>query len=386
MDRARRGYILIAVLAGLALCTALLGAYAAASRRAISLARADVEATQARYAARGAAIQAAKDLSVGLGRGRISAGSSDLSSPAGSGAPVVASTTIEGLPAFPAEMANAAGFLGIIARRMDEVRASLEAERNPQPATADPATPAGPAADPSRDDADAANADPIPAPVVATGLGYMQFGGADVQVTLESENGKLSLNLASRRMLRDLLLLLDYRSDAADAILNAIEDHRLSLLSATSVARNAAPRRELDRALAGAALERIEQILDAPGITAEIYESLVPYVTVLTEGAVDPNYAPPQVLMAVGITNVSLLERVIDTRETGETLTPLKMGELLGPAVYAKVIDHLAYTLPPLFTVRTRATKGESVGRFMMRITVKEGGPPTMLESREGWM
>lgn len=384
MDRARRGYILIAVLAALALCTALLGAYAAASRRAISLARAEVEATQARYAARGAAIQAAKDLSVGLGRGRINAGAGDAASPVGSGAPAVASTTIEGLPAFPAEMANAAGFLGIIARRMDEVRASAQASKNPQPAPADPASPA----DPSRDDAGPARADaePIPMPIVSTGRGYMQFGGADVQVTLESENGKLSLNLASRRMLRDLLLLLDYRSDAADAILNAIEDHRLSLLSETSVAKNAAPRRELDRPLAGATLERIEQILDAPGITAEIYESLSPYVTVLTEGAVDPNYAPPQVLMAVGISNVSLLERVLDTREQGQTLTPLKMGELLGPAVYAKVVDHLAYTLPPLFTVRTRATKGESVGRFMMRITVQEGGPPTMLESREGWM
>ena len=178
MDRARRGYILIAVLAGLALCTALLGAYAAASRRAISLARADVEATQARFAARGAAIQAAKDLSVGLGRGRIGAG---LASPGSSGAlptPAVASTTIEGLPAFPAEMANAAGFLGIIARRMDEVRASVAARQNgTQSAEAtDPTAALTP--DPSGDDVGPARANAAPVKameVIFKNLSYDTF-------------------------------------------------------------------------------------------------------------------------------------------------------------------------------------------------------------------
>lgn len=382
MDRARRGYVLIAVLAALALCTALLGAFAATSRRAITLARADVEAVQAQYAARGAAIQAAKDLSVGLGRGRIGLAmrTDDGLGAAGAGS---VSTTIEGLPAFPPEMANAPGFLGILSRRMEEIRASA-APTNPN------SEPAAGERDPNssvRADSNAAQ-DPTlsPTPVVVTGLGMMEFDGARVMISLESENGKVNLNVAPRRVLRDLLIALGYEDDDATTALDAIEDYRLSQLAATSVARNANSRREPDRPLGGRPFERIEEMLQVPAITPEFYEAVVPHLTVLGEGAIDPNYASEATLIAIGVRSPSLLKRISEAKLRREPLTSNSMRELVGPAVYAAVSEQLAYSLTPLFTVRTRAEKGESVGRFMMRITIGESGVPTMLESREGWM
>lgn len=383
MDRARRGYVLIAVLAALALCTALLGAFAATSRRAITLARADVEAVQAQYAARGAAIQAAKDLSVGLGRGRIGLSMRADEGLGGPGAGSV-STTIEGLPSFPPEMANAPGFLGILSRRMEEVRASAAAPNNntePDAGERDPNSSV-------RSDTTATAQNPAlaPTPVVVTGLGKMEFSGAQVMISLESENGKLNLNTAPRRMLRDLLLAIGYEDEDATRALDAIEDYRFSQLAATSVARYANARREPDQPLGGRPFERIEEMLQVPAITPEFYEAIVPHMTVLGEGSIDPNYASEAALIAVGVRSPSLLKRIAEAKARREPLTANSMRELVGPAVYAVVSEHFAYSLTPLFTVRTRAEKGESVGRFMMRITIGESGVPTMLESREGWM
>jgi len=383
MDRARRGYVLIAVLAALALCTALLGAFAATSRRAITLARADVEAVQAQYAARGAAIQAAKDLSVGLGRGRIGLSMRTEDGLGGAGAGSV-STTIEGLPAFPPEMANAPGFLGILSRRMEEVRANAASPNNntePSAGERDPDSSV-------RADSTVTAENPAlpPMPVVVTGLGLMEFNGARVMISLESENGKINLNTAPRRMLHDLLLAIGYEDDDATRALDAIEDYRFSQLAATSVARYANARREPDQPLGGRPFERIEEMLQVPAITPEFYEAVVPHMTVLGEGSIDPNYASEAALIAVGVRSPSLLKRIAEAKARREPLTANSMRELVGPAVYSVVSEQLAYFLTPLFTVRTRAEKGESVGRFMMRITIGESGVPTMLESREGWM
>lgn len=380
MDRARRGYVLIAVLAGLALCVALAGGYAATSRRSVMFARADVEARQAQYAARGAAIQAAKDLAIGLGRGRIV-----LDMGSNTSGPVAASTTgstrIDGLPEFPPEMANAAGFLGILSRRMEEIRAGAQrSETGGTRAEAPPEesrTGAGPGA---------AEIAAPPAPVVVTGRGRMTLGNAAIDVSLESENGKVNINLARRRELRDLLMLLGHGVDSAEATLNAIEDYKVSLMSTASVERSAVSRRDPERPLGGRSLDRVEDLLNVVGMTPAMFESLVPHVTTLSEGPIDPNYASPEALAAIGIRSGSLLARVLEARRTGEPITATRMREILGPSVYNDVADRLAYTLPPLFTVRARAEKGESVGRFMMRITIGESGVPTLLESREGWM
>ncbi len=382
MDRARRGYVLIAVMAGLALCVALAGAFAATSRRSLMLARADVEAVQARYAARGAAIQAAKDLSVGLGLGRIAL---DMrSGDQGAPPPSAASTTIEGLPAFPPEMAGAAGFLGILNRRMEQIRAN-EANGGRPP------TGGGTSEEPT-DDAlvvdEVTGPEPgfVAAPVVVTGLGRMEFAGAVVDVVLESENGKINLNMATRRTLRDLFVLVGHDPDVAEMMLDAIELHRLSLLPSGSVERVAAARRDPERALRGGAIRRLEDLLNVPGMTVAMYESLASHLTIVGDGLVDPNYASFEVFQALGIRSNSLLMRLVEARREQEPITATRMREIVGPSVYAEVADRFAYTLPPLFTVRTRAVKGESIGRFMMRVTLDENGVPVLLESREGWM
>jgi len=149
MDHARRGYILIAVMLALTICVTLSGAFALSSHRGIVQARVGVESAQAQYLARGACIHAVRDLSVALHRrGMVARGAvegattGDLSLVA----PSQASTRIQGLPEFPAEMAGAGGLLGAIAEAMGRVRERQSAAGvNP-----DADSPAGPSPRPRK--------------------------------------------------------------------------------------------------------------------------------------------------------------------------------------------------------------------------------------------
>lgn len=379
MGHARRGYVLIAVLTALTLCVALSGAFALTARRGLVQTRVSVERTQAVYLARGACVHAVKDLSVALHRrGVVSREAVDgamTDNPGPIAGPVP--TQIDGLPEFPPELANAGGLLGAIADAMAQARARQAERRNDrQPEEAPPPDPTQRVGITPTNDRQ---------PPIRTGVGYIAVDGRNVEVALESETGKLGVNQSSRALLGALLVALGESEAEANALLNAIEDHRISLLD-PRVSSRVVPSRVREEPLRGAPYTRIEELIAVPGMRTMLYERLLACLTVHNSTVVDPNYAPREVFYAIGIRDSRSLDRLLEAQRRQEGLSRERVRDIVGGASFRAVDEHLADDLLPVFTVRTRIAVGNSVGRYLIRLNVDMLGMPRMLESREGWL
>ena len=382
MDHARRGYILIAVMVALTLCVTLAGAFAVSSRRALVQARVGVESAQAQYLARGACIHAVRDLSVALHRRGMIARSEVDGAMTGE-APVAsrASTRIEGLPEFPAEMAGAGGLLGAIADAMGRVR---ERQQAASPQQQDGPSPTGPGASERERERDADG--DVAAPPIRLGPVLVTIGNTPVEARIESETGKLNVNTARRGTLVSLLVALGEREEHARTIINAIEDYRMRRNLAPGEVLRVVPSRLNEEPLNGSRLDRIEELLAVPGVAGPLYERLLACLTVGEGSVMDPNYMPRPVFMALGVVEPRALERLEEAQRLREPLSRERVRTIVGIAAFRALDEHLADNLLPVFTVRARADVGGSVGRHLIRVGVGDGGVPRVLESREGWL
>ena len=371
MGHPRRGYVLIGVLAALSICTAVVGSYALASRRAAAQTRAEIDRARAEFAARGAAVQAMKELSVRLG----AAPRGDLTGvllPGGGGKGVV----VQGLPEFPAELAGAGGLLGEIARKMEEIRR--------RQADADRAKP-----DPAKAEAERLRAatEPPPMPLGPVGNAAVVFDGMSIPVVFECETGKLNINQTARSRLEGLLSVLKVPDDRAAQLLNALEDYRIDRLPPDAAAKRFTRQRLRDRSLTGRPLIRLEELLEVPGFTADLYERLLPHVTVYGGSVVDPNYATREVFMALGVREDGPLRSLADAQRRSERIEKKRLRDIVGDAAFSLMEDAIAYRLRPVFTVRANASINKAIGRYMLRMDFNvESGLPQVVESREGWL
>lgn len=397
MGAARRGYVLIAVLWALALVGAVAAAYAYATRTNVAQARAESERLQAYYAARGACIQAVKDLSAGVRRAELTFGAEraardpNIRVDQQSGG-----VQIGDLPAFPPEMAAAGGLLGAIAEKLNQVQGSAPPPNRPTNGDNDPSAGGSGGGGRSggrgaRDRAAEGESEDGGAPLLVLGQGTMRFANADVEVWLEAESGKLNINLSPRGALERLLVATGEDASAARAMLDDIERYRLSLLADDDPLRDAAPRRNPDEPLAGRDLRSIEQLINVPSIDPATLERLMTMLTVYGSGGLDPNYASPEALRAVGIVDERPLRFVLSMQEARERVTAEDLRAAMGTSAFSRVQRSLTFGAPPVFTARTRAVVGDSAARYLIRVTpgAGEGAGATvtrLLESREDWL
>lgn len=386
MGASRRGYILIAVLWALALVGAVAAAYAYATRSDLSQARAESERVQAYYAARGACIQAVKDLSTGVRRAELTLGAERIAgNPNIAVDPQSGGVQIGDLPAFPPEMAAAGGFLGAIAERMNQI------QRPAQPRTPD--TPSNDGASAGSGTGRVDEPDARPTPVMVLGRGTMDFSGATVEVWLESESGKLNINVATRAMLERLLAEIGLASPEARELLDDIEAYRLSLLEQNDAGRGARSARNPLEPLAGRQLRNIEELINVPSVDAAMQERLMGVLTVYGSGAIDPNYAPLPVLKAAGLIDRRPLEFILMMQAEREPVTAELLRQTMGTSAFSRVQGWLTFGAPGVFTARTRAVVGESTARYLIRVEPGSGRPGSagatvtrLLESREDWL
>lgn len=378
MGPARRGYVLIAVLASLVLAGSLAGAYALAARKGAQGVRAEIDRARAQAIARGGAIQAAKMLAAAMhGSGRVgSLGGATRVSP-----------QIPGLPAFPPEMANAGGFLGQIARRMQELEQAqalaqgrtLDQRTGGGVGSGEPGEPTGGAQGPGENQ-------PPPPPALVLDPMRIPIGGVTVEIAFECETGKLDINEAPREALHGLLVAIGESEDAAEALLDSIEAHRISLTDAGSADRRFETLGFRQRPLKGEKLARLEMLLDVPGFPVALYERLVPHLTTLGRRAVDPNYASREVWKALGVRDDRALDRLEDARRREPRLTRDVLMGVFGAAVFGSLEDMVSDSAPAVFTVRATAPVSGATGRHLIRLGLDEAGAPRALESREGWL
>ena len=398
MGDTRRGYVLIGVLVALSMCTVLAATYALSSRRAVEQATAEIDRASAQFLARGACVQAVKDLGTALGARWPEYVASGGASGGGVAGGSAGQTVIPGLPAFPPEMAAAGGLLGRIAERMAQVQQEQERQQQPQQGTGrgrGGRNRGGGGADAERERARAeeeaarerrrVEEQSRPVPLVLTGEARLSIEGREAVVWFESESGKVDLNNAPRRVLRGLLLALGMGGADADATLNAIEDFKIARSRAGSVDRRYVALRLSGEPLKGDPIERLEMLLGAPGMTTELYERLTPHVTTMSgSSAVDPNYASPPVLRAIGLRDPRALDMVIGAQRRLERITRMAFRDIVGPGVFPELEDSVSFDIRPVFTVRARAEAGGSTGRYMIRVRLGESGvaelvPPNAL-------
>jgi hypothetical protein len=379
------------VLWALALVGAVAAAYAYATRSDLSQARAESERVQAFYAARGACIQAVKDLSTGVRRAELTFGAERVArDPNIAVDPQTGGVQIGDLPVFPPEMAAAGGFLGAIAERMNQIQRPAQPRAQDSPSNDGASAGAGGAGSgQGRVD----ESDNNPTPVMVLGRGTMDFSGATVEIWLESETGKLNINVATRSMLERLLLEMGLAPPEARELLDDIEGYRLSLLEQNDAGRGARSARNPLEPLAGRQLRNIEELINAPSVDAAMQERLMGVLTVYGSGAIDPNYAPLPVLKAAGLIDQRPLEFILAMQAEREPITPELLRQAMGTSAFSRVQGWLTFGAPGVFTARTRAVVGESTARYLIRVEPGSGRPGSagatvtrLLESREDWL
>lgn len=394
MGASRRGYILIAVLWALALVGAVAAAYAYATRSDLSQARAESERVQAFYAARGACIQAVKDLSTGVRRAELTFGAQQAArDPNITVDPQSGGVQIGDLPVFPPEMAGAGGLLGAIAERMNQIQRPAQPRTQDSPSNDGASGGAGGGGSGSRQGRVDESDEGAPTPVIVLGRGTMDFSGATVEVWLESETGKLNINVATRAMLERLLLEMGLGAQEARDLLDDVERYRLSLLEENDAGRGRRSARNPLEPLAGRQLRNIEELINAPSIDAAMQERLMGVLTVYGSGAIDPNYAPLPVLKAAGLVDQRPLEFILAMQAEREPITAEMLRQAMGTSAFSRVQGWLSFGAPGVFTARTRAVVGESTARYLIRVEPGSGRPGSagatvtrLLESREDWL
>jgi len=137
------------------------------------------------------------------------------------------------------------------------------------------------------------------------------YGGAEVEVRIVDENGKIDLNQADATVLANLLLALGLDQVEAGRLAAAVIDWR----DPDQLTQAAGGAEDRDYASAGraygakdAAFESIAELQQVLGFSPEVYAQVEPNVTVYSGlPRPDPEFAPGPVLTAIGLDGEALV-------------------------------------------------------------------------------
>jgi general secretion pathway protein K len=145
-----------------------------------------------------------------------------------------------------------------------------------------------------------------------------QLGDATLEVTILAESGKIDLNTGDPDLLRGLLTSSGISPGAADKFTAAIEERRA----------------EGSRPEGQGPFERIEELMEIPEMTRDVYERLAPSLTVYSgSSTVDLNVAPADVILAIPGNTEADVEAAMRSR-TGDSVQQTDAVDL------SKVIGH----------------------------------------------
>lgn len=157
---------------------------------------------------------------------------------------------------------------------------------------------------------------PATRPTVNTGPATVTFGGVPVQVALMDESGKIDLNLAGARTLRQVLSVSGMEPGPAEAVAEQIVAARTP-------------------ASGGVPFPSVEAIQLVPGLTQAVYRRMAPMLTVYSQSAwIDPSYASLEALNAFRAfdTGADAAWRRLVEERTGLRASTQKPGVVLGHA------------------------------------------------------
>ena len=138
---------------------------------------------------------------------------------------------------------------------------------------------------------------------VGDGRPYVwHLGGGEIAISLQDENGKISILAAPQEMLQSAFTYAGADDTAAADLAQAIVDRR---------------RPSLDHPSTAPAFTTIEDLQTLPGMTAQLYYRVAPLMTVYSQSpGVDPNTAPRDVLLALPNADPNDIDNFLAARAT----------------------------------------------------------------------
>jgi general secretion pathway protein K len=152
----------------------------------------------------------------------------------------------------------------------------------------------------------------------------LKVGEAVVEITVTAESGKIDLNTADPALLMGLLMVAGLGPGGAEALTDDIVAWRtLEGTSENSINR---PR---------TAFSSIAEIMQLPGMTADLFDRLAPNLTIYSGSpAVNVDLAPKEVLLALSGNTEADAEGILQQRSLQET-TPdqtKNLSQIIGQA------------------------------------------------------
>lgn len=163
-----------------------------------------------------------------------------------------------------------------------------------------------------------------------------QFGGGDIQISIQDEGGKISLNAAPPAVLQSAFAYAGSGDDLGASLAAAIIDRR---------------ERRLGPSTDDLAFAMIEDLETVPGMTAQLYFRVAPLLSPYARSPqVDPTTAPRDVLMALPNADPVEIDTYLAARATRGTAQPSPLPTLLSVGRY------VAQGQAGVVTIHARAT------------------------------
>ena len=200
-------------------------------------------------------------------------------------------------------------------------------------------------------------------------LHRLRYAGGTIEAKVEDEDGKLDVNKAPIADLRNLLQRLGAADP--DGLAAAIESQRRAVAAAADPSVTGRP--------APPAFLVLDELRALPGMTSALYDRLPDVLTVYSgQGSVDPQTAPPDVLLSLPNLSPEVVQRYMAAR-----------GAVNGSAAAAQLGQQQLLPSTPLrvFTIvsRGRTPHGTAfIRRAVVTLTGVPDAPYRFLAWREG--
>ncbi|MEN9503631.1 MAG: hypothetical protein RI964_2916 [Pseudomonadota bacterium] len=182
-----------------------------------------------------------------------------------------------------------------------------------------------------------------------------QYEGTKVEIRVIGENGLVDINFASRELLAQILKQTGLDDQAAENLLDVIEDFR----DVDDLKRlNGAEDEDYKRAgfefgAKDAPFERIEELQQVLGVTPQLYQTLTHYLTVSSgAGGINPMLASRQTLLLLAEGDAAKVDAYMREREEAA-----KEGRSIQPDFGTQFIDN---SQQPLYRMQIRVYTDEA--------------------------
>ncbi|MDX9767969.1 MAG: type II secretion system protein GspK [Ectothiorhodospiraceae bacterium] len=201
-----------------------------------------------------------------------------------------------------------------------------------------------------------------------------------VTLTIQGENGLVSLNGASPQALEQVLIAAGVDVGEVPRLLDVIADWRDADDLVRSLGAEAAdyPALGYPAGPKDGNFQAVQELLQVPGITPEIYRGLAPLVTVNTSmGGVDPRFVDARVLGALS-GDAAGIEAFMQARQANPNFNPLTVLQL----------PFFQFTTPQSFRVVAEVAMQNGRRAYMASIQLRPGQEPPLqvMSWDENWV